>query len=170
VCSDPGLQEIGEIPALRGGELLAETQYELHLLAGEQARVMVQESYSQAFLAAVRTLLETHQAYLAEVLPGQAPPALDSVMAPSTFPPGARAVGWRLEGEVWLRPDVAWAEISPWFIRQGRVPPGHAGTYEQLDAMRAIARRTEPERTYVTRIGGRAVRVLALDARAIDEE
>ena len=150
--------------------MVLHTQLELLELAHSQARVMVQETYAQTFLSALRTMLETRDLYLVPVQEGQAPPPLGAVSPPVDYPATARVVGWQMaDGETWLRPDALMAVISPWLARQGRSTPSREGLYRQLDDAGILARKSGGKSTYVAKIDGKPTRVLVLSPSAFDE-
>lgn len=151
--------------------MLAETREALTRLALSQASIMLEETYAKAFLTAVRTMLETRDLYLIPVVQGKDVPPLDEVSIPSSYPASARAAGWKHpDGEIWLRPDVVLSLAGPWLTKQGKPMPSVEGLYSQLIDAGVLSRQSSDRTTYVTRIGGKAIRVLALKSTALDEE
>ncbi|MBN1658273.1 MAG: DUF927 domain-containing protein [Anaerolineae bacterium] len=164
------LASVGAVTAEEKEEKMVHTQLELIDLAQSQARIMIQETYVQAFLSALRTLIETRDVYLVPVAEGENPPPLHTVSPPASYPPGAKGIGWqRWDGEIWLRPDAVMSLANVWLARQGRPAPSREGLYRQLDDAGVLARKSGDKSTYVTRIGGEATRVLALVPGALAE-
>jgi hypothetical protein len=165
------LRSEGAISSQKQEEMVQHTKLELLELAHSQARVMVQETYAQTFLSALRTMLETRDLYLVPIEEGQAPPPLGGVSPPASYPATARVIGWQMpNGETWLRPDALMAVISPWLARQGRSTPSREGLYRQLDDAGVLARKSGGKSTYVAKIGGKPTRVLVLSPTALDEQ
>jgi hypothetical protein len=164
------LQSVGAISPHKQEEMVLHTQLELLELAHSQARVMVQETYAQTFLSALRATLETRDLYLVPVQEGQAPPPLGAVSPPVDYPATARVIGWQMpDGETWLRPDALMAVVNPWLARQGRSMPSREGLYRQLDDASVLARKSGGKSTYVAKIDGKSTRVLVLSPTALDE-
>ncbi|MBN1140059.1 MAG: DUF927 domain-containing protein, partial [Anaerolineae bacterium] len=61
------LRSVGAVSPQQQAEMVLHTQLELLELAHSQARVMVEETYAQTFLSALRTMLETRDLYLVPV-------------------------------------------------------------------------------------------------------
>lgn len=164
------LQSVKAISGQEREEMVFHTQMELLELAHSQARVMVEETYAQTFLSALRTMLETRELYLVPVQEGEALVPLGSVSPPVGYPPTAKVVGWRMpDGEVWLRPDAVMSVAAPWLIRQGRSIPSREGLYRQLDDAGILARKSGDKSTYVAKVDGQPTRILALSSTALDE-
>lgn len=164
------LQSVGAVSHLEQEETVLHTKIELQELAFSQARVMVQETYAQTFLSALRSMLETRDLYLAPVQEGQGPPPLGTVSPPASYPATAKVVGWQMpDGETWLRPDALMGVVNPWLARQGRSMPSREGLYRQLDDAGVLARKSGGKSTYVVKIDGKPTRVLVLSPTALDE-
>jgi len=164
------LQSVDAVSAQQQEEMVLHTQLELLELAHSQARVMVEETYAQTFLSALRTMLETRDLYLAPVEEDKGPQPLGSVSPPVDYPPAAKVVGWRMaDGEIWLRPDAILSLMAPWLTRQGKAFPSREGLYRQLDDAGVLVRKSGDKSTYVVKIDGQPTRVLALSPTALDE-
>lgn len=163
------LQECQAIQPELLQELETQTRIELLELGIGQARIMVRESYAQGFISAVRTLIETRGAYLVPVEQGQPLEGLEHAKIPGNYPTTAKACGWELEHEIWLRPDAIWAEVASFLSRQGKAMPSREGLYRQLDDIGALARKSGDKSTYVAKVGAKSARVLALLKSALDE-
>jgi hypothetical protein len=144
-------EQAGAIGAGEHGQLRNRAWNALRELGAAQARYLAEGDHVAAFLRALNAIIASGRGHLLAAGASADPPA-----------PG-RLLGWVAGDDVYLHPDVCYAEARQWAEREGT--PLGVTRYQLFDDMkeRGLLASTEKDRTTARPvIGGKQVRVLHL--------